>query len=65
MMHGQKNIKCTMFIHYLHLLYFSSMFRCPIRHYQGERMCPLLITICCYVANYGFYAPSCLLSFTT
>ena len=51
-----------MFIHYIHLLYFSYMFRFHIRHYQGELRCPLLVTICCYVAiKYGCYALSCLL----
>jgi len=27
---------CTIFIHYIHLLYFSSMFRCHLRHHRGE-----------------------------
>ena len=49
-------IKCTLFIHYTHLLYFFCMFLCHIRHHQGDLTCPLLKTICCYVAiNYGFY----------
>ena len=44
--------------HSLHtLLYFSYMFRCHIRHHQGELLCPLLKTMCCNVViNYGFYS---------
>ena len=32
------------------------MFRCHIHHHQREPMCPLLKTMCCYVAiNHGFF----------
>jgi hypothetical protein len=34
--------KCKMFIHYIHLTYYSCMFRCHIHHHQGELLCPSL-----------------------
>jgi hypothetical protein len=40
--------KCTMFIHYIHLLYLSSTFRCYIHNHQGELLCPWLKTVRCY-----------------
>jgi len=46
-----------MFIHYIHLLYLSYMFRCYIHHHQGELLCPLLKTRYCYkVVNYDFFS---------
>ena len=33
--------KCTMFVHYIYLLYFSYMVRC-LHHHQREIVCPLL-----------------------
>ena len=50
-------IKCAMFIYYIRLLYFCYMFRCHIHHRQGELMCPLLKTLCPYIAtNYSVYS---------
>lgn len=40
--------KCTIFIHYVHLLCFSYKFWCYILHHQGEITCPLLNTTCPY-----------------
>jgi len=48
--------KCTTFIRYIHLLYFSYEYLhpCYIHHHQGDLSWPLLKTVCCYVAiNYG------------
>ena len=42
--------KSTMFIHYIHLLHFSYMFRFYLPLYQGELLCPLLKIIYCYEA---------------
>ena len=47
---------CKIFIHYIHLLCFSYMFRFYIHHHQGQIMCPLLKTTCSYAAlKYGYY----------
>ena len=49
--------KCTVFIHYIHLLYFSYLFRCHIYHHQGGHLCTLLKISYCYEAiNYGVYS---------
>jgi len=38
----------TIFIHFLHSLYFWYMFRCHIHRHQGELLCCLLKTWYCY-----------------
>jgi hypothetical protein len=44
-----------MFIHYIHLLHFSYMFRRYIHHRQGEIFLPFIQTIYCYIAiSYRF-----------
>jgi hypothetical protein len=52
--------ECTVFIHYIHLLYFSYMFWCHTYHHQGELLCPLLLYI-----KTPIYAQLYLLQFTT
>jgi hypothetical protein len=41
---------CTLYIHFIHLLYFCYMFQCHIHNFW-ELLCPLLKTTCCNVAN--------------
>jgi len=48
-------IKFTIFILYIQLLYFSSMYRYHVHNHQGKLLCQLLKTMYCYIAvKYGF-----------
>jgi len=38
----------TVFVHFIHSLYFCCMFRCHIHRHQGELLCCLLKTRYCY-----------------
>ena len=44
--------KYTIYIHYIHLLYFSYMFRCLIHHHCGELLLLFIGTKYSHVDNY-------------
>jgi len=49
--------RCTIFIHYIHLSYFSSMFCCHSHHNRGELLRHLTNTTSCYEAIiYSYYS---------